>query len=174
MPYRRLPNTDNARLKALKIAFEKGKSLPPFKLSFSQGTLQRIQAFLPGYENALSEHKTAYNLQLEKSKSLNKAMKRARLYISHFIQVVNMSISRGELQASTVQYFNLNTEDKKLPALNTEDEINEWAGILFDGEQKRRMKGLSPITNPTIALVKVQYDKFAEAQMHQATLKKRY
>ena len=31
MPYRRLPNTDAARLKALKIALEKGEEVPPHK-----------------------------------------------------------------------------------------------------------------------------------------------
>ena len=47
MPYRRLPNTDVARLRALRIAFEKGKELPPFQLAFSQTTLQKIQIESP-------------------------------------------------------------------------------------------------------------------------------
>ena len=43
MPYRRLPNTDNARIKAMKRAHELGTDLPPFKLAFSQGIFQKIK-----------------------------------------------------------------------------------------------------------------------------------
>jgi len=174
MPYRRLPNTDSARLKALKIAIEKGTDLPPFKLAYSQSTFQKIRADLPGYENALSEHKNSYNIQLEKSKDHNKAMKKVRLYISHFIQVINMAILRGELPQNTRDFFQLEEDEKKLPSLNTDEDIILWAEKLLKGAQERRMKGLSPITNPTIAVVKVQYDKFSEAKLYQQGLKKRY
>ncbi len=174
MPYRRLPNTDSARLKALNIAISKGKELPPFKLAFQQGTFQKIQALLPSYENALSEHKAAYNLQIEKSKDFNKAMRKIKLYISHFIQVINMAIMRGELPVSAKEYFQLENSDKKLPNLNTEEEVVYWAEILIAGESKRRMAGRTPITNPTIAVVKVQFDKFNDARMYQQSLRKRY
>jgi len=43
----------------------------------------------------------------------------------------------------------------------------------MDGEQKRRMKGMNPITNPTIAVVKVHSDKFRDACHFQEGLKKR-
>lgn len=173
MPYRRLPNTDNARLKAMEVAFVKGKELPPFKLAFNQGTLQKLSAILPAYETALSEYKNAYNLQLEKNKHFHKYHKKAKLYISHFIQVVNMAIHRGELSPSTRSFFSLNEYDRKLPSLSTESEIIEWGNKLIEGEQKRRMKGMSPITNPTIALVKVQMDKFHEAYNNMINLRKR-
>lgn len=174
MPYRRLPNTDSARMKSLQIALSKGKELPPFKLAFKQGTLQKILALLPSYENALSEHKAAYNLQIEKSKDFNRLMKKARIYINHFIQVINMAILRGELPASTKNYFSLELGERKLPDLNTEEEIVSWAEILINGERKRRMEGKTPITNPTIAVVKVQWDKFNDARMYQMGLKNRY
>jgi len=34
MPYRRLPNTDSARVRALKRAVEISKDIPPFRLAF--------------------------------------------------------------------------------------------------------------------------------------------
>ncbi len=173
MPYRRLPNTDNARLKALKTALELGKELPPFKLAYKQGTYQMVQTILPSYETALSEHKNSYALQIEKNKRYHQNLKKARLYISHFFQVINLSISRGDLPASTRTFFGLDEDDKKLPSLNTEEEISHWGQVLIDGENKRRMQGKSPITNPTIALVKVHYEKFQEAYNYQGSLKKR-
>ena len=68
MPYRRLPNTDSARLKSLKSAYAKGKDLPPFKLAFSANSFRKIQAVLPQYENTISEHKNSLNLQADKNK----------------------------------------------------------------------------------------------------------
>ncbi len=173
MPYRRLPNTDNARLKSLRKALDKGKEIPPFKLAFTQSTLTRVQALLPSYENALSEHKTAYNLQIEKNKDYHKAMKKAKTYISHFIQVINMSIQRGEMNQDLRSFFGLPEGEKKLPPLNSEKDILYWSEKLMEGEQKRMMKGMSPITNPTIAVVKVHSDKFKDSCNFQSNLVKR-
>lgn len=174
MPYRRLPNTDNARLKALKSALQKGKDLPPFKLAFSQGSYGRIQTFLPSYINSLSEHKNCYNLQIEKNKDYNRQLKKAKLYLTHFIQVINMAISRGELASETRKYFGLDEDEKKLPSLQTDEEVIEWGNKLIEGEKTRRMGGLASITNPTIAVVKVHFDNFMEVHNFQDSIKRRY
>lgn len=173
MPYRRLPNTDSARLKALKTARQKAKELPPFKLAFSQGMVHKIESFLPSFETHLSEQRNTYAFQLDKNKEYNRLMRKAKLYISHFIQVLNMAIARGDMPVSTLDFFGLDQDERKLPSLSSDEEILEWGKKLIDGEQQRRMKGLSPVMNPTIALVKVQVDKFGEAFNYQESLKRR-
>ena len=173
MPYRRLPNTDNSRLKALYCAQKKGQELPPFKLAFSQGAFQKLQSLLPAYEHALSEYRNAYNNQLQKSKEYNRYFKKARLYISHFIQVINMAIQRGDLLVNTKTYFGLPEDDRKMPSLNTGEEIIEWGRKMIDGEQRRKLEGKSYISNPTIAIVRVHYEKFHEVYGYQNSLKKR-
>jgi len=173
MPYRRLPNTDSARLKALYCAQKKGQDLPPFKLAYTQGTFQRVQNLLPSYEHALSEYKIAYNNQLEKNKDYQRYARKAKLYISHFIQVIDMAITRGDLPVSTKTYFGIPEDEKRIPSLNTDEEIIEWGKKLIDGEQQRRMEGQAYISNPTVALVKVHYDKFYEVFGYQNSLKKR-
>lgn len=170
MPYRRLPNTDTARLKALNTAHQKGKELPPFKLSFSQNALQKIQTFLPSYEKAMLEQKMAYQNQINKNKEYQGTQKKARLYISHFVQVVNMAIQRCELPADTRKFYRLEAYDGKVPSLNSEDEIMHWGEKLIEGERQRCLKGLGPVTNPTIAVVQVRYDQFKEAFRHQKNL----
>jgi len=173
MPYRRLPNTDSARLKSLKSAHVKGKDLPPFKLAFSPNSFMKIQSALPLFENAIFEHKQSLNIQAEKNKEYQKRLKKVRLYISHFVQVVNMAISRFELMTDCRADFGLEEDDKKVPSLNSEEEIIEWGSKLIEGERKRRMRGLNPITNPTIAVLKVHYDKFLEYYNYQKSLKNR-
>jgi hypothetical protein len=157
----------------LKSAYDRGKDLPPFKLAFSPTSYRRIQAVLPGFENAISEHRNALNIQAEKNKEYQKRLKKARLYISHFIQVVDMAISRGDLAADSRAYFGLEEGEKKVPSLNSEEEVIYWGKKLIDGEQRRRNRGLSPITNPTTAVLKVHYDKFLEYFNYQKSLKNR-
>ena len=173
MPYRRLPNTDNARIKALKRAFELGSDLPPFKLAFSQSMFHRVKSVLPAFENAISAHRNAINLHAEKNKNYHQMMKKAKLYISHFIQVVDMAITRGELSSDIRGTFGLNEEERKLPNLVNEEEIISIGKRLIEGERERKLKGKAPITNPTIAVVQVHYDKFIDAYNHQKSLKKR-
>jgi len=172
MPYRRLPNTDVARLRALKIAYVKGKELPPFKLAFSQATFTKVQAFLPQFEHALLVHKSAFNNQVSKSKDYVNSLKKAKLYISHFIQVINMSIARGDMPVAVRSYYGLEDYDNKVPALNTEAEVIKWGDTIIRGESDRTRKGLAPVTNPTIALVKVRFEDFKDSYNFQKTLQK--
>ncbi|MEN8228013.1 MAG: hypothetical protein ABFS38_07635 [Bacteroidota bacterium] len=160
-------------MKSLKSAYEKGRDVPPFKLAFSPTSYRKIQSVLPVFESAIFEHKYSLNIQADKNKEYQKRLKKVRLYISHFIQVVNMAISRGDIVPETRNFFGLVEEEKKVPSLTSEEEIIIWGQQLIDGEKKRRNLGLSPITNPTVAVLKVHYDKFIEYHSYQQNLKKK-
>ena len=77
MPYRRLPNTDSARIRALKAAYDKGKSIPPFQLAYSQSTFAKVELFINSFEKAMAHYKAAYNHQVEKGKDYLQLMMRA-------------------------------------------------------------------------------------------------
>lgn len=170
MPYRRLPNTDIARIKALSVAHKKGKELAPFNLAFSQSTYSKIELFINSFEKAMINYKAAYNVQIEKSKDYNVLMKKAKIYISHFIQVVNMAIVRGELPEKIRTLYGMDIDEQKVPSLNTEKDLVEWGKKLIEGEAKRLMHGQQPITNPSIAVVKVRYENFVDSYNHQKIL----
>ena len=174
MPYRRLPNTDKSRLRALDAAYNKGKELPPFKLAFSQEMLQRLCSFLPKYQKCLTEYQNTQKVQTQNHKEYSKKLKKAKLYVSHFIQVVNMSITRGEMPVHTRSYYRLPQDDKRVPALNTEASLIEWGENIIAGEEQRKMKGMPPVTNPTIAVVKVSYDQFIDAYKFQKQLQENH
>ena len=173
MPYRRLPNTDNARFIALQTALSKGKELPPFKLAYTQKSLQKTQSFLTRFERAIILHKQSQLRQVKNNKDYYKVLKKTKLFISHFIQVMNMAISRFELPASTRFSFGINEDDKALPVLVSEKDIIYWGKKLIDGECSRTLLGQTPITNPTIAVVKVRYELFLEAHRFQQILKEK-
>jgi len=163
MPYRRLPNTDVARLKALNQAYQKGKEMPPFKLAFSQSTFNKIHVILPGFDAAVRLYKNTYAAGIAKSKEYPTNFKKAKLYISHFIQVMNMAIARGELHSNIRTFYGFDESDNKVPEMNTEAEVIKWGEQMIAGETERLKKGMTPINNPTIALVKVRFEQFLDA-----------
>ena len=163
MPYRRLPNTDTARLKALKLAYQKGKELPPFKLAYSQTTFNKVQSILPGFEGAVSLYKSTHAATTAKSREYLFNYKKAKLYISHFIQVMNMAIARGELHPNNRIFYGIDEFDSKVPEMNTEAELIKWGEQVIAGETERLRKGMTPISNPTIAVVKVRFEQFVNA-----------
>ena len=163
MPYRRLPNTDVARLKALKQAHQKGREFPPFKLAFSQSTFNKVQALLPNFEAAVRLYKSTYAAGITKGREYPANFKKAKLYISHFIQVMNMAIARGELHPNNRTFYGLDEHDSKVPEMNTEAELIKWGELVIAGETERLKKGMTPITNPTIAVVKVRFKQLLDA-----------
>ena len=173
MPYRRLPNTDAARIRAMKMALEKGKEVPPHKMAYSAKTVVRLQRFLPIFEHNIQAQRQAIASQNIKSKDYNKIVRKARLYLTHFIRVMNMAIYRGDLPAETRAYYGLATNNALVPSLNNENELISWGRRIIEGEEFRIRKGGSPITNPTIAVVKVRFEKFIEAwDFHKSLSKK--
>ncbi|MBN1107816.1 MAG: hypothetical protein JXA55_03565, partial [Bacteroidales bacterium] len=162
MPYRRLPNTDAARLRALRRALEKGREVPPHKLAYQAKTIVRLHRFLPLFENIIQLQRQSMTSQNNKSKDYYEATRKARLYLSHFIRVMNMAIFRGDLPEETRAFFGLSSAASTVPAMNTDNELISWGKRIIEGEEYRIRKGGSPITNPTIAVVKVWFGNFLD------------
>jgi len=173
MPYRRLPNTDAARIRALKTALEKGKELPPHKMAYSAKTIVRLQKFLPLFEHSIQLQRQSIASQNKKSKDYCETAKKARIYLTHFIRVMNMAIYRGDLPSETRAYYGLATNESTVPSLNTENELISWGRRIIEGEEFRIRKGGGPITNPTIAVVKVRFENFIESNNYHKTLAKK-
>jgi hypothetical protein len=164
MPYRRLPNTDAARIRAMKAALGKGENLPPAQVAYSSKTIIRLQKFLPLFEHSLQSQRQTITSQNKRAREYNEVIKKAKLYLTHFVRVMNMAIFRGDLPVETRAYFGLALNDPNVPALNTENELVNWGKRIIEGEEYRIRQGGSPITNPTIAVVKVRYKNFIEAR----------
>ena len=112
MPYRRLPNTDQARLRALKAALSKGVQLSPIDLAYSQKLYMRLKSFLPQFEQAIDQYNFSKDRQAKFGKLLVEQFKVSRLYISHFIQVLNLCIIRGEIKPEVRSSYGFDIDEK--------------------------------------------------------------
>lgn len=172
MPYRRLPTTDKARLRALEAALIIASDHDAGKLAFSKHTLFELKNIKSNFENHLVHHELDLKIESEKNVKYKAAFDKARLYVSHFIQVLFMNIEREELKQDILPFYDLQDTDRKVPSLASEQEVMEWGKKIIQGEQKRMQKGGSPIYNPSIALVKVKVEDFNETAVFQQNLKR--
>jgi len=170
MPYRRLPNTDVARLRAIEAGLEIGKRTSITKLAFSQQTLEKLQNFYPHFLGAIRQLNISKQNQFDRSKEYGEIFRKAKLYLSHFLQVVNFAIARGEMKPEVIEFYGLKMNSKATPPLNLEAHILTWGERIIEGEQKRVIQGGSPIYSPSIALVKVHYEEFKDAYRNQKML----
>jgi hypothetical protein len=168
MPYRRLPNTDQARLRTLRKAIaEHGKQTNVNELTISYKVINDAKVYLNNFEKTLSQYQQALDSQVSANKNYQHVVKNARLYISHFIQVLNLSIIRNEIKREHKAFYKLEPDNFTVPDLSTENALIEWGKNLIDGEAERLQNGGTPMFNPTIAKVKVHYDIFKEYKTNQ-------
>lgn len=171
MPYRRLPNTDLARIYALQKAVEMEGYREKGELVLSYQTTQDAQQFLTKFQRAHRKYQQCYDLHSNSSKTYRKELQMARLYLSHFIQVMNMAIMRGELRKEIKAAYGLPIDNYNNPDLNSETAVQEWGERIIKAEEERTLKGGVPIYNPTIAKVKVHWGVFNDHLYNQRILR---
>ena len=174
MPYRRLPTTDAARIRALQAATERADQLELTKLAYSTRYIHPIRNFLQQLQSEKFQQEQSRKQVINQNKEHQKKLLRAKLYLSHFIQVLNMCIARDEFQTETRQFYGLDESDIRLPPLQTEEQVMRWGKLIIDGETKRIRMGGAPIMNPTLGKVRVWYERFKESYHSQQTANKSY
>ena len=170
MPYRRLPTTDKSRTKSFQAALEK-VAFKNIKVAITANTIYELQIVKSKFENTLKHYEMNIQIQNEKYHEFKTAIDKARMYVSHFIQVLYLTSERGEINGG-IKYYGLEEFEGKVPPLNTAEEILHWGEIVIKGEQQRIQKGGSAIYNPSIAMVKIRVEEFKDAAIFQQNLKR--
>jgi hypothetical protein len=172
MPYRRLPNTDQSRIRALHTAIDRcGRTDVP-DLAFSIKTKNEAELFLPAFESAHHEYTQCLDKQVNAGRKYQSQVKLARLYVSHFIQVLNFCVIRNEIKPEIKKLYGLDPNEYTVPDLNTETALLNWGERVIAGEQERLRMGGAPIYNPAIAKVRVHFDIFKDGGIAQKTFQK--
>lgn len=174
MPYRRLPNTDRARLRAMKKALEMQNNEIEIVIPYPQRV--KLQEVANDFEAKLNSKNLATKNRVNQNKEHFAIAGKARMYLSHFLQVVNMSILRGELSEDTRTFYGIDKEEHRLPDFSSDELFLEWAEKVVQGENKRMTRGVNRISNPSIALVSIHLEKFRDSYRgvkHQHIIQKR-
>ncbi len=162
MPYRRLPKTDKARLRALKQAIIRAGEVEFNQQAINYRTITEAQRFLMLFENQVAQHQANFDSKVSDNKQYRHKVRNARMYISHFIQVLNLAAIRGEIKKTQKELYHLDPNNHTLPDLSSEEKLLQWGKNIIEGEQARTSQGGFPIYNPAINKVQVHYDIFRE------------
>ncbi len=163
MPYRRLPKTDQARLRTLRSITELEYYFKVPELPVELRLMSRATALLAEFTDAVRQYQQSYSLMVEESKKYQRYIVTARLYVSHFIQVLNMTVQRRELKAELKSLYGLDPNSSLLPDLHDEQQLVKWGDNVIKGEAQRTSQGGAPLQNPSAARLRVHYDIFVES-----------
>ena len=173
MPYRRLPKTDAARLRALKTLLDNNDIYVVRNRFLDWKTLNRAQ---PAYDRLLTaneQFRVSSQAQTRHTAKLERLQRNATIYVSHFVQVLLMSVERGETKRQLLPLYGLEEDATTVPNIKTLDRLVEWGEKIVEGENARIKKGGRPIYNPSIGMVSTHLDIFREAYEQQRRLQQR-
>ena len=173
MPYRRLPNTDKARIRSLETAIAKMRNNDYYAPVLSPELFSKADKKLQQFKGAVERYVTSLDAQVNYSKSepYQNKLKNAKMYVSHFLTVFNMCIKRGEMKASDRKYYSIPEDSGELPDMSSDIAVIRCCENTIRGEKNRTNKGGIPIYNPTIAKVAVHYELFKELYDKQCELR---
>lgn len=164
MPAKKLPTTDEERIRALQIIIDQDELIGTENAILSISELYENRNFLLTFEGTCFCFKQAMEDESKAGKAYVELFKTAQLYISHFIQVLNLAIIRNEIKIENLSYYGLeNSNEFTVPDLSSEEAVLQWGNCLIEGEAARTSRGGSPIYNPAISKVKVHYDLFKDS-----------
>ena len=172
MPYRRLPNTDQARIRTLRMAVDNCIQQGIYTNTLKHNTYARAKNVLEKFSRAVDAYKRCVTEQSSKrgNAKYEAAYKKARMYVMHFLQVFSMAVMRGEIPRAKRAYYGLLVEDDSVPTIILESAVLEWSKRIAEGERKRQAEGGIPIYNPTMGRVAVACDLFKEMYERQQQL----
>jgi hypothetical protein len=169
MPYRRLPTTDVARLKALHACTHMAEISRLDQLAFPAEHIHTLRNIINKLEGAKHQQNQARRHQIAFNREYQPKLVKTRLYLSHFIQVLNFAIVREEIPESSRVFYGLEEYGSRLPDLRTDTDLILWGKRVIDGENQRLKTGGIPVMTPNVARVKVWYDQFSHGYYNQLT-----
>ena len=171
MPSRELPRSDSGKLDALKKLNDLSGSTPAEELAFSQENAGKVKVFYPSFLKEMQERGTALSAQSNATSARDIAVAKCRMYNSHYFQVFNFGIDRGEHKASERAFYGLDISQESVPPLFTIDDVRRQAENIIKGEVERVNAGGTPMSNPSKDQVEAAYNDFA-AKLKDQTDKK--
>ena len=159
---KKLPETNEERISILRTILKQEEINVESNKVLSMVEFQELSMFTNSFEAVNSLFGQAV-VDKEKAKASYKDLfNHAQLYISHFIQVLFLTVIRNEIKAENLALYGFQENNPVLPDLSTEEDILQWGENLLQGEAERTYKGGIPLYNPAIAKVKVHYELFKE------------
>jgi len=173
MPYRRLPNTDKARIRSLEMLLSYMRNNFSYEPVVSSSLKARVEKVLRDFKSESDN----YNASLEKQNAYSRnetyrsRIKMARMFVSHYLTVLHLCSKRGEVKTPMSEY-GIDAVKGALPDLSSEMGIIRCCENTIRLEKERQAAGGIPVYNPTIAKVTVHYELFRDCWQKHSSMKR--
>lgn len=166
MYLKRVPETDDGKIRTLRAALDREEADDGQEIILSAKEVRELQLFITSYENDLLVLKQVVKDSVKSQTEYSDLFKNVQMYVSHFIQVLLLTVIRNEIKTETLNDYGFEIEElpdvPEVPDLSTEEAVIHWGGKIIQGESKRMARGGYPLYNPAIAKVKVHYELFLD------------
>jgi uncharacterized protein YajQ (UPF0234 family) len=163
MYLKKVPETDDGKIRALQAAVDREELNDGQEIILSAEEVEELRLFIISYESARFVFKQAIKDSAKSQTEHNELFKNAQMYVSHFIQVLQLTVIRNEIKPEAlIDYGFESGKEPELPDLSTEEAVIYWGEKIIQGETKRMSRGGYPLYNPAIAKVKVHYELFLD------------
>ncbi|MDR2622297.1 MAG: hypothetical protein LBC48_06905 [Dysgonamonadaceae bacterium] len=172
MYFKKLPETDDGKIRTLQAAIDREELNGGQGVILSEGEVEELRLFITSYESARFVFKQAIKDSAKSQTEYSELFKNAHMYVSHFIQVLQLTVIRNEIKPEALTDYGFESgKQPELPDLSTEEAVIYWGEKIIQGEAKRMSRGGYPLYNPAIAKVKVHYELFLDI-VHSAKIYK--
>ncbi|MDR0733525.1 MAG: hypothetical protein LBF08_05655 [Dysgonamonadaceae bacterium] len=163
MYLKKVPETDESRIEALQAAIDREELNGDEEIILSLEEMQELRTFVTSYEGVGFVMQQAEKDFAQSQTDYIKLFDTAQMYVSHFIQVLQLTTIRDEIKLESLSDYGFESgKEMELPDLSTEEAVIYWGEKMIQGEAKRMSRGGYPLYNPTIAKVKVHYELFTD------------
>ena len=164
MYIKKVPETDDGRIRALQAAVDHEELNGGQEIILSVKEVEELRSFITSYESARFVLKQTIKDSTKAQTEYGELFKNTEMYVSHFIQVLQLTVIRNEIKPEVLieDYGFESGKELELPDLSTEDAVIFWGEKMINGEAKRMSRGGYPLYNPNIAKVKVHYEIFLD------------
>ena len=131
-----------------------GRSLDVDKIQIISYSEREIKQLCTRFATLL-DSRDAINATRRELNSLKRiGFSSLKLYVSHFIQVLNFAIDRGEIRKECRSYYGLGIHTGVLPLFSRESAIIIWTDKVIRGEEQRTRNGSIHLSHPDIKTIK--------------------
>ena len=154
-------STDEERLKILFALNEFCKNSELEDPILSEDKILKVEKYYNIFDKLKAYQKFVQEEQQKQNKEFQDLFEKARIFVLHYYKSMAMAIERGELPASTSNYYGL-VFPFEMPEITDGEELLAVSEKLFDADNMRVGSGGKYFANPSIGAVKVWVEKFKE------------
>ncbi|MCF8464575.1 MAG: carboxypeptidase-like regulatory domain-containing protein [Flavobacteriales bacterium] len=174
MPYRRLPQTNASRDRALSTCKEKMDATAVANRPFSPALAVELTDGQVDFLKRIDLVNAAKSNQTIQSAVVAPLHKVARFWVNHGYQALINACIRGQFPNGTKSKFGLTLDAMGGPNMDSDSKLSQAATTYIHAETTRRLDGDTPISFPDLADIELHFEAFRVANQDLSTLKLLY